>query len=425
MGAHTNSLIFTGNTASLARVGEILKTIDSPYEGREVFLYKPKYITREELTHAMSQLAQSLDSKNPSDASVQKAMRGAKWMDDSQSFLFRSDPSTISRIKDLLANVDVAGGFTGGGINTFFLYKLVNAPGESVIANLHRVASDLQESKVPNAMLIQTLRGIKLIKENNSLLITGTAASIDQAKQLIEQFDVTGVHAAGSKSSFFIYKPTQQSASFVQTQLRKLGEDLQSSGLIDPDLLSTIATMRYVETTNSILFTGTPAALEKIKDLLTRIDSLSPDQARIQKLGEVTFLVYKIQYVPSQQLLTSLKEVSLDLQHTGAVDADVAKSISSMKWIKESNSIVFTGSPDTLKKVELILQKFDNASLAGRTEGGPLSNFVVTHPKTSPATSSSKSSKILNKTFFPPASLIKACTTRSAACAGFRAPAPS
>ncbi|MBS0614995.1 MAG: hypothetical protein JSR58_00395 [Verrucomicrobia bacterium] len=380
----TNSLIFTGNAASLARVGEILKTIDTPYEGREVFLYKPKYITREELTHALSQLSQSLDAKNPSDASVQKAMRGAKWMDDSQSFLFRADPSTINRIKDLLGSVDTPGGFTGGGINTFYLYKLANAPGESVIANLHKVASDLQESKVPNAMLIQTLRSIKLIKENNSLLITGTSASIDQAKQLIEQFDVAGLHAAGSKSSFFIYKPSQQSASFIQSSLRKLGEDLQSSGLIDPDLLSTIATMRYVETTNSILFTGTPAALDKIKDLLTRIDSLTPDQAKIQKLGEITFFVYKIQYVPSQQLLTSLKEVALDLQGTGALDAEVAKTLHGMKWIKESNSIVFTGSPDTLQKVELLLQKFDNPSLSGRMEGGPLSNFVVYTPKNVP-----------------------------------------
>lgn len=379
----TNSLIFTGNAASLARVGEVLKTLDTPYEGREVLLYKPKYITREELTHALSQLSHSLDSRNPSDASVQKSMRMAKWMDDSQSFVFRADPSTISRIKDLLASVDVPGGFTGGGINTFFLYKLVNAPGESVIANLHKVAADLQESKVPNAMLIQTLKNIKLIKENNSLLVTGTAASIEQAKQLIEQFDVTGLHAASSKSSFFIYKPTQQSASFIQSSLRKLGDDLQSSGLIDPDLLSTIATMRYVETTNSILFTGTPAALDKIKDLLTRIDSLTPDEARIHKLGETTFLVYKIQYLPSQQLLSSLKEVALDLQHTGVLDSDVVKTIHGMKWIKDSNSIVFTGSPETLQKVELILQKFDNPGLSGKADA-TLSNFVVYTPKNVP-----------------------------------------
>jgi len=381
----TNSLIFTGNDASLKQIDGLLSSIDTARESHgkgEVFLYKPKYVSKTQLQDALKQLAKNLDDNNPSDAQLQDAIDSAKWIEDSQSFLFRSDPPTIQRIKELLKDLDTLEGFTGGGAHTFYLYKLQHAPCEAVIENLNRVASNLEASGIPNPALFETLSSAKCLKDNNSILLTGSAGALEQAKKIVEQFDnPTSLSSSAGKSSFFIYQPVHQTATLIRDRLNDLGKDLQASGLIDPDLLQTIQTARYAESTNSIVFTGSPISLEKVKDLVNKIDVLSSEEAQIQHLGDLTFLIYKIQYVPAAQLVSSLKGLSLDLQKTGAIDEHVVTAVNGMKWIKETNSILFVGSPETLQKVELMIRKFDIPALAPRAEAPPPGTFVVYTPK--------------------------------------------
>lgn len=385
-----NSLIFTGTPESLKRVQETLEAMDSPRDARlkgEIFLYKPKYVSSQMLQGALQELGQNLDENNPSDIRLQESIDSAKWIEDSQSILFRADPPTIARIKELLTDLDTPEGLTGGGAHTFFLYKLQYASGDAIESNLKNVADNLQFSKIPNQALIQTIQDTKWVKENNSLLLIGSASAIEQTKKIIEQFDIpsAAIHQPGAnKSSFYIYKPSHQSPQTIQNSLEDLNKDLTASGLIDPDLLSTLNTMRYVDATQSLLFTGTPAALEKIKELISRIDVTTPEEAQIQQLGETTFLIYKIQYVPAGQLITALKGLSTDLISSGAVDPSVSEAIGGMKYIKETNSLLFVGSAATLQKVELMVRKFDIASLAPRAEGQPPGTFVVYTPKFQP-----------------------------------------
>lgn len=385
-----NSLIFTGTPESLKRIHEMLDAMDTARESRqkgEVYLYKPKYVSNEMLQEALQELAQNLDTNNPTDISLQDAIENAKWIEDSQSILFRADSPTISRIKELLTDLDSPEGLTGGGANTFVLYKLQHAPGNFIVDNLEHVADNLKSSKVPNQALIQTISSAKWIKDNNSILLTGSAASIDQTRKIIEQFDTPGATApqpGANKSSFYIYKPIHQSPQVVQGALEDLEKDLEASGLIDPDLMLTLNTMRYVDATQSLLFTGTPASLEKAKELISKIDVITPTEAQIQQLGEHTFLIYKIQYVPAGQLLTALKGLSSDLESTGAIDSSVADAINSMKYIKETNSILFVGSAGALQKVELMIRKFDIATLAPRSEVAPPGTFIVYTPKFQP-----------------------------------------
>ncbi|HEY5259483.1 MAG TPA: secretin N-terminal domain-containing protein, partial [Rhabdochlamydiaceae bacterium] len=142
-------------------------------------------------------------------------------------------------------------------------------------------------------------------------------------------------------------------------------------------------TMRYVDSTSSLLFTGSPDAIEKVKEILTRTDVVSPQEGQIQKLGESTFLIYKIQYVPSAQLISALKGLTGDLQRSGSIDQAVATSINGLKYIKDTNSILFTGAPETLQKLEVILKKFDASGATGQGPTTP-STFIVYTPKSVP-----------------------------------------
>ena len=392
----TNSFIFTGTPVALQRVQSLLASMDVAHpvreKGGEVFLYKPKYVSKAQLQEALTQLAKTLSAENSSDVRLSETIGSVNWVSDTQTFIFHGDPATIARLKDLLSALDAPEGLNGEGARTFYVYKLQNATGDTVISNLQKVAKNLEESGLPNQPLIDTIKTAKWMKDNNSLVLTGSSSAIDQAKNLVEQFDVAGQppppSLSANKSSFYIYQPVNQSPQTVQAALEDIGQDLETSGLIDPDLLLTLQTVRYVESSNSLVFTGSPESITKVKELIAHVDVVSPEEVHIQQLGHLTFLIYKIQYVPGAQLTSALRGLATDLQRTGAIDQNVVNAINSMKWIKETNSILFTGSAATLQQVELMVKKFDIPALAPQPQpqiSMPVSsNFVVYTPKNQP-----------------------------------------
>ncbi len=391
----SNSLIFTGNSTALAKLSETLPAFDvsatlSKAAPSHFLVYTPKKMSGAELQNSLEELADNLKASGLADPLFIQTIQSMKWTPSTQSLIFTGNEETLNQVKTLVTSIDEGKDAVRGGTTNhiFYLYKLKNASGSVVLDHIEQIAANLQDSKVPNEPLISALRNAKWVKDNNSLLLTGNPTAIEQARVLIEQFDVTAppTNVLGNKSEFFIYKPVHVKGPVIEAALRDLSQDLDAAGLSDPDLLNTIGTMRYVDSTNSLLFTGTTASLEKVKGLLERVDSLSPNEQQIQQLGETTFLIYKLQYVPAQQLILALRNVTTDLQKTGAVDLSVANAINSLKWIKETNSLLITGTPATLQKVEALIKKFDVASLAPRPESGPVitSSFVVYTPKYQP-----------------------------------------
>jgi type III secretion protein C len=378
----TNTLLFTGDSETLKRIQEMVSEIDLPMEtyGLEVFLYKPKFASKDELEDALERLSDNLDTSTPQDKHLAQTINAMKWMSDTQSFLFKGDTTTITRLKDLLAKMDNPEGLTGEGVYGFYLYKLQNTQGDIVLKNLEKIAEDLPSKDGSHASLIKTIEQTKWIKENNSLLISGTAASIEKVKELISQFDLAGVGAlgAGGKSSFFIYKPAHQNAEYIESSLKTVAKDLEESGLIDPDLLQTLNSLKYASSTNSILFTGTPDALQKVQDLLTTIDVITPELS-IQRIGKLTFLIYKLEHVSAPQFMSSLRSVAGELDKSNVLDKELGQTINSMKWIKETNSILFTGTPQALERVELLIKKFDITGISAE-KASPLS-YILYSPK--------------------------------------------
>jgi type III secretion protein C len=380
-----NSIVFTGDTAALSKLAEILPSLDvaaNQSSSSQFLIYNPRNHTGDQLEKSIQDLAKNLKNAGLADPLFLQSVQSAKWTPSNNSLLFTGTPDTLSRIQAILVSLDGgAEGVSGGiGAQTFYLYKLQHASGDVVINSLKKVSSNLNDSNIPNKALIATLQNIKWIKENNSLLLTGSSAAIDQARTLIGQFDVSAAANSpeANKSAFFIYKPLHQKPQVLQNNILAMAKDLEGSGLVDPNLLLTLNTVRYVDSTQSLLFTGSPDALEKVKEILARTDAVSPKEGQIQQLGESTFLIYKIQYVPSSQLISTLKGLTGDLQRSGSLDQAVANSINNLKYVKDSNSLLFTGAPETLQKLEVILKKFD---ISGTTGPVTPSTFIVYTPK--------------------------------------------
>jgi type II secretory pathway component GspD/PulD (secretin) len=380
----SNTLIFNGTPAAIQRIETILPTLDVVAGSKgaiQTFIYKPVNASEEQLTNALNNFAENLDPKSPADKNLAQTIAQAQWLGESGSFVFRGNEETLTRLKEILVSLDNSQGFIGATSKGFFIYKLQYAQGDVIIDDLNNLASVLVDADPRNKPLQKSISHLKWIKENNTILITGSANMIDQIKALIGEFDIASTQSGviTPKSEFFIYKAINRTPEQIVESLSYLADDLEQSGLIDADLLHTMISAKIVASTQSIIFTGTPQALEKLKGVLQTADVIPSDGPTVQTIGKITFLIYKIKYADPTVMLTSMKSFASDLAKSSSQDKEISDIINSAKYIKETNSILFTGPEDQLSRVEKLADKFDVAPTNSTRE--PASSYVVYNPK--------------------------------------------
>jgi type III secretion protein C len=383
----TNSLIFTGDPPSVDKVQAILKSMDAATayaaKSSQVFIYKPQYASVDHIQDALNSLVPSLEGTHTlSDQNLVNAIEAMQWNAQTGSFMVTSDAASIERLKDLLSSIDSPEQAIGLVEKGFFLYKLQHAKCDALLTELKNIADKMPPSTLQNQNLVAAINRIECIPSNNSLLITGTSNAIEQIKTLIAEFDTSAGGAAQvGAQSFLIYKPKYLPAEEVQAALSDLAQDLQASGLNDPQLFLVLSSMRYVSQTGSLLFTGSQEGLDKVQTLINGIDT-SAALGSIQSIGNVTFLIYKPQAASPDKLISSLKAFAFELNQSKVEDKQLAETINGVRWIKDTNSLLFTGSSPSLEKVEQLVKKFDVPSL-----GAPppieraATTFVIYNPK--------------------------------------------
>lgn len=357
----TNTLLFTGDPASLERIQSMIKLIDVPSGApSKIFIYKPKYISNNQIEESLDELADKLDTKNISDKNLASAIDNMTWIEESQTFLFKSDPATIEKIQGFLQDLDNPKEAESIA-QAYFLYKLKYARGKEVIDYLEKIAKNLPERDPTQKAIVDVIDHLSYLSDSNSLLLTGHQKAIEDVKELVTQFDAPeSTPTILEKTSFFIYKPKNISAAALQEALNDTAQDLKKSGLIDPVLLQSIETMRLVQMTGSLVFTGTKESLEKTREIISTIDTPGGAESTLGEFAGHTFFIYRARYVPMNELLRLLNNVGKNLDREDPTkNRLLVKSIESAKEIKETNSILFTGAPDVLQKIAELLKQLD------------------------------------------------------------------
>lgn len=356
----SSSLIFTGDSASLERIQTILATLDVPSpNATKTFFYKPVYASETQLQSALMQFAQGLDPSNASDQKLSQAIYQMQWNNDSRSFGFKADADTIARLQTTLASLDSPQGLSSLSSSGFFIYKLQYVPGNTIIANLTNVAAKFPASDPNTAAITKAIQNIKWIEDNNSLMITGSPYIIDQMKNLIGEFDTSAAAPKTSKAELFMYKPINKTPDQLVQSLVELSKDLNAGSFSDPELIQCLQSAKAIPGSQSVLFTAPANVITKVQTLLPAIDTKSSEISPIQLLGETTFLVYKIKQASHEELMHSLQTFASQLGQGNIADQMLIKSLSTVKWISETNSLMFTGPQETLRKVESLAEKFD------------------------------------------------------------------
>ncbi len=385
--AETQSFMVTSAASTIARLKTLLSSIDTPQQAaspisKGFFLYKLQYKGCQAILDELNNIAEKMPRSSLQNQQVITSIHKIECIKSNNSLLITGTNDSIDRIRALISEFDVPGPAAVPVSKGFYLYKLQHAKCETVLEELNEIADKVLSSGLKNAQVVATIKKVECIKSSNSLLITGPDEAIDQVKAIIAEFDVANkaLLPTGAES-FLIYKPKYLPAIEVQTALTDLSNELQASGLDDPQLLQTLNTMRYVKQTDSLLFTGSQENLDKVQNLISGIDTSGAIGA-IQNIGNITFLLYKIQSASPEKLISSLKTFAIDLKQSNVEDKELADAINGVKWIRETNSLLFTGNNASLEKVEQLVKKFDIPSL-----GGPApveraaSTFVIYNPK--------------------------------------------
>ncbi len=382
-----NSLVFTGTPRALDEIRALLPTFDvEPAQskralemGSNFLMYKPVSRTGEELMSGMKEIGGKLKTSGLADPALLHTIDKMQWVPDTNSLLFTGDPETLKKIQDMLTEMDASPSMAAGGAREFFIYKLQSASGADVLNNLEKIAADLPHEDALAAMLARTIHNTKWVKENNSLLITGPTFAVEKVKDLIAQFDTPGA-GAGGKASFLIYKPQYQSADFIQNALKNIAKDLEHASAVDMNLVKTIRSMRYVPSTDSILFTGSADSLAKVQSLLETIDtSGAPSKTQRIPSAALNYVLYTPKYQSGPDLIQILCDFERNLINSGVSDQQLFDTISNLKWMDQTSSLVITGNDESIKKVQDLLEKFD---VPGKAQEG-IASSIETFENTS------------------------------------------
>lgn len=360
--AETNSILFTGSDKALRKLQDLVPSFDNnisfPPVTNQLFIYKAKYQSEEDLFQSLREVIDDLKKNRFTDPSFLQSLQTMKWIKMNGSFLFTGDATSIQKIEELIGTLDVAQEINLIQPN-YFIYKLQHTSADIIEEDLDNLVKSFKASGVKDTKLIHAIENICHVKETNSFLITGDPQTLEEVKQLVAEYDYPRASAKAAQSNFFMYKPQHVPAKQIEQSLQEVAINLKSSHLADPNLLIAIGSLKYIDATNSLLFTGTSEALDKVQVLIKDVDIIQNTNHGVQHLGKTSFFFYKIKHGHSAKILSSIKALSKDLQKSGASDKEFIATLQTAKYIRETNSILFTGPEESLQKIEPFVSQFD------------------------------------------------------------------
>lgn len=123
---------------------------------------------------------------------------------------------------------------------------------------------------------------LQLIPQPSSkkIFIVSTPYLIQKALQVLESLDAADIIDTSdlpssniANNQFFVYRLQYHQGRDIVDGLRSIGSNLQQLNLANMDLVSSIQSIVWIETNNSLVITGTESVVDKIKVLIKDLDT--------------------------------------------------------------------------------------------------------------------------------------------------------
>jgi type II secretory pathway component GspD/PulD (secretin) len=198
--------------------------------------------------------------------------------------------------------------------------------------------------------------------DTNSIYIVSTPYLIEKAMMIMEDLDIPTKPmlptrmGEQTKSTFLVYQPLYRPGAELAIEMGDLEKNLIQAGLANPPLLDTLASMRWAPSANSLIFTGDPQSVERVRGMLNSIDS----PTAYLKSSQV--FVYKPLNTSQDQILSALNDLLPALKETQTLsDNNLVDAITSMQWNADTQSFLVTSDPASIERLRGLLASIDTA----------------------------------------------------------------
>lgn len=273
---NTNHLIVTDIASNVRKISQLIKNIDSPKSG----LVIGQYVVKNDYVDSITDNAKGIMAPLAGDQSLTMVPHFA-----SNSVFIIGSPYLVDRSIQIMRYLDQNQGATrlldqtGRWIlddNGQWIFRTDlggNAPPEGgwVIDEdgnwIFKPGQDGSPDGEPEGFweLDENGNWIYRLKSGSSI----AARKLDRPdSERTEGLPVGHIE----KAQFTIYKLKYRKGDQVSEALRNIGESLQDNEALNQDFINSINTVQWIESSNSLIFTGTPMALVKVIEFIEEID---------------------------------------------------------------------------------------------------------------------------------------------------------
>ncbi|BBN80238.1 type II secretion system protein GspD [Pseudoalteromonas sp. A25] len=180
----------------------------------------------------------------------------------------------------------------------------------------------------------------------NVMMLTGHAASVNRLVDIIKSVDQAGDKRVD------IVKLNHATADDVVSVVESIYKDSGKGAIPDFLIPKVVADSR----TNSVIVSGESQARSRATDLIKRLDNELENQGNTK--------VFYLNYAKAEDLVKVLQGVSKTLQEDAQGGGNKTRSSSnknetSIEAHPDSNSLVITAQPDTMRSLSQVIEKLD------------------------------------------------------------------
>ncbi len=184
--------------------------------------------------------------------------------------------SNVERIADLLTALD-----TPNAAFDIVEYHVKSAYPTALVAYAQEILAPLSQDN-PMQIIAQP--------SSQKIFVVSTPYLNHKALQVLSALDTADITEvvdlppqAMANNNFHMYKLKYQPGKMIAEAIKDIGSSLQFAGIANVEFVNAISSIQWLEVNNSIIITGSSAAVEKIVDLLDDLDQ-APKQVYVEVL---------------------------------------------------------------------------------------------------------------------------------------------
>lgn len=374
----TDQLIFTGGQESLDRLMILLNKLDTARNmieaNEEIYLYSINHLSYEEIEKLLNDIATHTAAieQNP-ESLLLLTIKKMRYIADTNSIQFVGTKEVIGKIQALLGDIDSPNNKNSLD-NSLLVYKPRTMGPKEIITHLKSIVKTTQKGKTKPTDLYYAVQSVKYVKQSGNLIFVGTKSALNKIKALLGDIDAAANATTANPNrhveGYQIYVPQHVGGPELISMVTSFESHLVNSGMTNEPLSEVVDHLTYVQKTNTIIISGEKSAVEEVISLLKQFDNHeTPTISTSDSIDDYEnqgFLVYKIQNVDGQGVVASLKKVASSLQSAAAgnekaqeKNRELVNSINTIQWIENTNSLIASGPPKVLTRLEQLLKSVD------------------------------------------------------------------